>query len=172
MRVPLRAAPPEAGMHACVELRNGVLMPWMGFGTYGLKDAQARSAPASALAAGYRSIDTAFIYGGEKTEAQVGRALHSAAAAAVVDRGELFLTTKMWRKYHGYEATLRNLDTSLKRLQTDYVDLWLIHWPGPAYSTMNRRKDLIEEHGIEYYFKVSLSENNNEMRISGFVVEP
>ena len=57
-------------MHACVELRNGVLMPWMGFGTYGLKDAQARSAPAGALAAGYRSIDTAFIYGGEKTEAQ------------------------------------------------------------------------------------------------------
>ena len=73
------------------------------------------------------------------------------------DRSELFLTTKMWRKYHGYEATLRNLDTSLKRLQTDYVDLWLIHWPGPAYSTMNRRKDLIEEHGIEYYFKVGFN---------------
>ena len=81
----------------------------------------------------------------------MGRALRAATA---VERDELFLTTKMWRKYHGYEATRKNLETSLKRLQTDYVDLWLIHWPGPAYSTMNRRKDLIEEHGIEYYFKV------------------
>ena len=83
----------------------------------------------------------------------MGRALRAATA---VDRDELFLTTKMWRKYHGYEATRKNLETSLKRLQTDYVDLWLIHWPGPAYSTMNRRKDLIEEHGIEYYFKVRI----------------
>ena len=64
------AAPPSAGLHACAELRNGVLLPWMGFGTYGLKEAQARAAPAAALAAGYRAIDTAFIYGGEKTEAQ------------------------------------------------------------------------------------------------------
>ena len=71
------AASPEVGLHACVELRNGVLMPWMGFGTYGLKVEQARSAPASALAAGYRAIDTAFIYGGEKTEAQVGKSIGS-----------------------------------------------------------------------------------------------
>jgi len=146
---PLCIAPAEDGLHACVKLRNGVLMPWTGFGTYGLKDAQARSAPASALDVGYRSLDTAFVYGGEKTEAQIGRVV----SGSPLGRDQLFVTTKTWRKFHGYEPTLKNLETSLKRLQMDYVDLWLIHWPGPAYSTMHRKKSVIEEHGIEHYFK-------------------
>jgi len=64
-----------------------------------------------------------------------------------------FVTTKTWRKYHGYDETLKNLNMSLKRLDMPSVDLWLIHWPGPAYSTMHRKKVMIEEHGIDFYFK-------------------
>ena len=140
---------PEDGLHACVKLSNGVLLPWVGFGTYGLKDAQARSAPTAALEVGYRSVDTAFVYGGEKTEAHVGKCVSGSG----LDRSQVFVTTKMWRKFHGYENTVKNLETSLKRLQMDYVDLYLIHWPGPAYSTMHRKKAVIEEKGIEHYFK-------------------
>lgn len=57
------------------------------------------------------------------------------------------MITKHWRKYHGYDVTLECLRLSLSRLQVDYVDLYLIHWPGPAYSTMNRRNDVLEEQG-------------------------
>ena len=64
---------------------------------------------------------------------------------------ELFVTTKHWRKFHGYEPALACLRTSLKRLQLPHVDLWLMHWPGPAWSTMSRRKDEIAEHGRFHY---------------------
>ena len=88
---------------------------------------------------GYRHIDTAFIYGGEKTETEVGDALTSPDCP--VPRSEIFLTTKQWRAHHGYDNTMVCLEISLKRLKTPYVDLYLIHWPGPAYNTMARSKD-------------------------------
>ena len=120
-------------------------MPWMAFGTYRLKNP--RSATLQALRAGYRCIDTAFIYGGETTEAAVGAAIRTAINTGIVERSELFVITKQWRKYHGYDATKQCFAKSLKRLQLDYVDAYLIHWPGPAYSTMNREKDVLKEHG-------------------------
>jgi diketogulonate reductase-like aldo/keto reductase len=134
---------------------QNVIMPYVGYGTYRLGKTHSFSATLEALQVGYRSIDTAFIYGGETTEEAVGRAIQQALKVRVLsDRKELFVTTKHWRKYHGYEETKKCLRLSLKRLNLDYVDLYLIHWPGSPYTTMNRRKDMIEEHGPWYYAKI------------------
>lgn len=121
-------------------------MPQIGIGTYKFKkgSGEASRAVVDALQIGYRQIDTAFIYGGEQTEKEIGNALAS-IISSTTPRSEIFLTSKQWRAYHGYEPTIECLNKSLKRLQTDYLDLYLIHWPGPAYNTMNRRKDLMEE---------------------------
>lgn len=115
----------------------------MGFGTYRLGKEQAEAAVLQAIKCGYRAIDTAFIYGGEATEKLVGQAIQKALNEGIISsRAELFVTTKHWRKYHGYEPTLKCIGMSLKRLQLPYVDLWLMHWPGPAWSTMNRLKSV------------------------------
>lgn len=135
----------------CAQLPNGVLMPWVGYGTYKLGQ-QARSGVTQAIRAGYRMIDTAYIYAGEKTEAEVGKALAAAFAdGSGLKREDIFITTKHWRKYHGYDAALGCLERSLQRLQLDYVDQWMMHWPGPAWSTMNRRNDQLAEHGPWHY---------------------
>eukprot|EP00966_Prymnesium_polylepis_P194254 4503278-Prymnesium_polylepis.1 len=126
-----------------------VAMPLVGFGTYKLSNA--RAAVRGALRLGYRSVDSAFIYGGEKTEPETGAALAAALEAGDVRRGDVFVTTKHWRKFHGYESSLVCLRTSLRRLQLEHVDLWLMHWPGPAWKTMSRRKDEIAEHGPFHY---------------------
>jgi diketogulonate reductase-like aldo/keto reductase len=135
-----------------VKLANSnVILPWIGFGTYKLGKEQARSCTLEALKQGYRCIDTAFIYGGETTETQVGLALQDAISDQTTRRDQVIVTTKHWRKYHGYEPTLACLQLSLKRLQVEYIDVWLMHWPGPAWTTMNRRKDEIAQHGPWHY---------------------
>ncbi|CAJ1933420.1 unnamed protein product [Cylindrotheca closterium] len=127
------------------EDNNPVLMPQIGFGTYKFKkdSGEAEEAVLQALSVGYRHIDTAFVYGGEKTELEVGRALqqamsdkksdHDASSSSIggLKRSDIFVTTKQWRAYHGYEKTKQCLAKSLKRLQLDFVDLYLMHWPGP-----------------------------------------
>ncbi len=122
--------------------KASIKMPCLGLGTYKFKkdSGQAKQAVLDAFSAGIRHIDTAFIYGGERTELEVGEAI----AACNVPREEIFLTTKQWRAYHGYELTQKCLNLSLKRLQTQYLDLWLIHWPGPAYNTMSRSNDVMK----------------------------
>ncbi|MEU6658152.1 aldo/keto reductase [Streptomyces sp. NPDC046821] len=109
-------------------LNNGVEMPQLGFGVWQVPDDEAEKAVATALAAGYRSIDTAAIYGNEEG---TGRAV----AASGIDRDKLFVTTKLWNGDHGYDAALRAFDASLGKLGLDYVDLYLIHWPLPAKGT-------------------------------------
>ncbi|MGZ0203146.1 aldo/keto reductase [Streptomyces sp. RM1] len=106
-------------------LNNGVEMPQLGFGVWQVQDDEAERAVATALEAGYRSIDTAAAYGNEEG---TGRAI----AASGLPREDVFVTTKLWNSDHGYDATLRALDTSLTKLGLDYVDLYLIHWPLPA----------------------------------------
>jgi diketogulonate reductase-like aldo/keto reductase len=129
-----------------------VILPWVGFGTYKLGKAVAYQAVLTALECGYRCIDTAFIYGGETTEKLVGNAIKKAIETKILQsRQQVFVVTKHWRKYHGYKQTLTCLNMSLKRLDMDYVDLYLMHWPGPAWKTMNRRKDLLEANGPWYY---------------------
>jgi diketogulonate reductase-like aldo/keto reductase len=109
-------------------LNNGIEMPQLGFGVWQVPDDDAERAVTTALAAGYRSIDTAAIYGNEEG---TGKAL----AASGVPREELFITTKLWNADQGYDATLRAFDTSLAKLGLDHVDLYLIHWPLPSRDT-------------------------------------
>nr|WSW65400.1 aldo/keto reductase [Streptomyces sp. NBC_00995] len=106
-------------------LNNGVEMPQLGFGVWQVPDDEATAAVATAIEAGYRSIDTAAIY---QNEVGTGKAV----AASGVAREELFVTTKLWNSEQGYDATLRAFDASLDKLGLDYVDLYLIHWPVPA----------------------------------------
>ncbi|GAA2494849.1 aldo/keto reductase [Actinocorallia cavernae] len=108
-----------------VTLGNGVEIPQLGFGVFQVPDDETTAAVTAALETGYRSIDTAAIYGNEKG---VGRAL----AASGLPRKDLFVTTKVWNADQGYDATLRAFDASLAALGLDHVDLYLIHWPAPA----------------------------------------
>ncbi|MFJ2813676.1 aldo/keto reductase [Streptomyces sp. NPDC091279] len=108
-----------------VTLNNGVQIPQLGFGVFQVPDAETTAAVTHALEAGYRSIDTAAIYG---NEAGVGAAL----AGSGIAREDLFITTKLWNADQGHDATLRAFDASLAKLGLDHVDLYLIHWPTPA----------------------------------------
>lgn len=107
-----------------ITLNNGVQMPQLGFGVFQVPDDETTAAVASALDAGYRSIDTAAIYG---NEAGTGRAL----AESGIAREELFITSKLWIEDLGYDATLAAFEASLAKLGLDYLDLYLIHWPAP-----------------------------------------
>ncbi|MEU9376929.1 aldo/keto reductase [Streptomyces sp. NPDC048255] len=110
-----------------VQLNNGTLMPRLGFGVWQVPDAEAERAVATALEAGYRSIDTAAVYG---NEGGTGKGL----AASGVAREDLFVTTKLWngpKQTWDRDAVLRAFDDSLGKLGLDHVDLYLIHWPRP-----------------------------------------
>jgi 2,5-diketo-D-gluconate reductase A len=103
-----------------VDLGTGVSMPMIGFGTWPLRGKQAREAIGYALRTGYRHIDTATMYGNER---EVGRAVRDSA----IPRDELFITTKLPSERAGHARG--TLEDSLRALELDYVDLWLIHWP-------------------------------------------
>lgn len=112
---------------SCVTLSNGVSMPCIGFGTWKTPAEQAIASVEYALEAGYRHIDTATAY---NNEAAVGEAI----AHSGVPREEIFLTTKLWNAHQGYQSTLDAFARSLELLKTDYLDLYLIHWPhDPKY---------------------------------------
>ncbi|WSM88199.1 aldo/keto reductase [Actinacidiphila glaucinigra] len=100
-------------------------MPQLGFGVWQVPDDEAATAVATALEAGYRSIDTAALY---RNEQGTGRAI----AASGIPREELFVTTKLWNTDQGHDNALRAFDASLGKLGLEYVDLYLIHWPAPA----------------------------------------
>ena len=109
----------------CYTLANGVKITCIGFGTWQTPNGEgAVSSVLSALEAGYRHIDTAQGYGNEES---VGIAVKQSG----IDRKELFLTSKLTNSEHGYEKTLAAFETTLEKLGTDYLDLFLIHWPNP-----------------------------------------
>ncbi|WP_275980386.1 aldo/keto reductase [Halalkalibacter alkaliphilus] len=110
-------------LQSTVTLHNGVQMPWFGLGVFQVSDGQeVVDSVLAAIKAGYRSIDTAAIYGNEEG---VGQAIKESG----VDRSDLFITSKVWNADQGYETTLKAFDTSLQKLGLDYLDLYLIHWP-------------------------------------------
>lgn len=110
-----------------VTMNDGASMPCLGLGTYKLTDAEMPGAVKAALGAGYRSFDTAAMYGNEES---LGQALRASGVA----REDLFVTTKLWNSDHGFDAALRAAEASLRRLGMAYFDLYLIHWPRPAHD--------------------------------------
>lgn len=124
------------------ELHNGVQMPYLGLGTYQAdNDDEVIQAVRYALQKGYRHIDTAALYNNEEG---VGRGI----AESGVSRDTVFVVSKVWNTDQGYENTLRAFDASLKRLNLEYLDLYLIHWPvvekyketWKAFETLYREK--------------------------------
>ena len=109
----------------CYKLSNGVEIPCIGFGTWQTPDGDVCvSSVLSAIEAGYRHIDTAQGYGNEES---VGLAVKKSG----IDRKDLFITSKLTNSEHGYERTLAAFEETMKKLDMDYLDLYLIHWPNP-----------------------------------------
>jgi 2,5-diketo-D-gluconate reductase A len=134
-----------------ITLNNGVQMPVLGFGVFQVPDEQTEQVVTDALAAGYRSIDTAASYGNEEA---VGRAI----AKSGIPRDELFITTKMWIQHTGKDTAKREFDKSLRLLGLDYLDLYLIHQPlGDYYSSWHamehlHREGLIRAIGVSNFY--------------------
>ncbi|KAI8980277.1 NADP-dependent oxidoreductase domain-containing protein [Pilobolus umbonatus] len=120
------------------KLNTGASIPALGLGTWQSAPKDVYDAVLTAIRAGYRHIDTAFIYG---NETEVGKAIKDSG----VPREEIFLTTKLWNNSHRPEHVKEALETSLSNLQTGYIDLWLMHWP----VAFRHGKELVprDEHG-------------------------
>lgn len=122
-----------------ITLNNGVQMPQLGLGVFQMNEQQVRETVPLALDAGYRLIDTASRYYNEKA---VGQAI----AESRVPREELFITTKLWFKDHGYQATKDAFERSLENLGLDTLDLWLVHQPfGDYYGAWRAMENLLDE---------------------------
>ncbi|SFT14468.1 aldo/keto reductase [Sphingobacterium wenxiniae] len=116
-----------------IVLNDGNKIPIVGFGTYKSTEQEGVQSVKNALAAGYRMIDTAAIYGNEE---DVGKGIKESG----IDRKEIFVTTKLWRENLGYEQAKKAFEISLKKLGLNYVDLYLIHWPANAKNYTDWQK--------------------------------
>ena len=113
-------------LQSTTTLHNGVKMPWFGLGVYKMQEEEeAVQAIKTAIEYGYRSIDTAAIY---QNETLVGKAIKESGVA----REELFITSKVWNSEQGYETTIAAFEETMNKLDLEYLDLYLIHWPVPA----------------------------------------
>ncbi len=110
-----------------VRLSDGVEIPQVGFGVFQVPPDETQRAVEDALAAGYRHIDTAAAYRNE-------RGVAAGIAASGVPRSEIFLTTKLWNTEQGFDSTLAAFDKSIQALDSEQIDLYLIHWPVPAHD--------------------------------------
>jgi 2,5-diketo-D-gluconate reductase A len=151
-----------------VTLSNGVKMPILGYGVYQVTQDKCERCVLDALKAGYRSIDTAQSYFNEE---QVGSAIQKSG----IPREEIFLTTKVWLEHYGYEKTKASVLESMRKLQTDYLDLVLLHQPfGDAYGAWRALEELYEAGklraiGISNYYPDRMVEFSNFNRIKPMV---
>ncbi|WP_413497034.1 aldo/keto reductase [Carnobacterium maltaromaticum] len=129
----------ELAITNSLKMANGVEIPQLGLGVFLVKEEdELNMAVKSAIYDGYRHIDTAMIYNNEKF---VGKAIKETE----IPREELFITSKVWNYDHGYEETKAAFEATLKRLDTDYLDLYLIHWASPNYiETWQAMEELYE----------------------------
>lgn len=110
-----------------LDLNDGHKAPQLGFGVFQIPNDETAKAVDTALKAGYRSLDTAAIY---RNEEGVRQGIERSGIA----RSDIFLTTKLWNSEQGFDTTLRAFDVSVKKLGTDYLDMYLIHWPTPKHD--------------------------------------
>jgi len=151
---------------ATLPLRDGGTIPVVGLGVWQApRGGVTREAVATAIAKGYRHIDTARIYGNED---EVG----AGVKASGVPRSEIFVTTKLWNDDHGFDKALRAFDTSLKRLALDYVDLYLVHWPvGGERKESWRALERIKSEGRAKHIGVSNYLVNHLEEMTGYAKE-
>ena len=136
-----------------VQLNNGVQIPAVGYGTFRVKDSDELAEKVTlAIKEGYRHIDTAHIYGNEES---VGRGIKKAIDEGIVTRDELFVTSKVWNNGLTYDETLAAYEESLQKLGLDYLDLYIIHWPGQ------------DDRYIEVYKALEELYNNKRVRTIG-----
>ena len=122
-----------------IQLNNGVQMPLLGYGVYQVDPKECERCVSDAIAVGYRMIDTAQIY---KNEEGVGNAIKKSG----IDRKEFFIVTKVWVSNAGYEKAKASIETSLRKLQTDYIDLLLVHQPfGDYYGSYRAIEEAYKE---------------------------
>lgn len=123
-----------------IKLNNGLMMPMLGFGVFQIPDPKiCEESVQEALSVGYRLIDTAAAYGNEEA---VGQAVRRSG----LPRGEVFLTSKLWIRDQGYESAKKAFHESLRKLRTDYIDLYLIHQPfGDYYGSWRAMEELYQE---------------------------
>lgn len=158
-------------------LTNGIEMPRLGLGVYKMIEREETlQAIDKALKVGYRAIDTASLYG---NEVEVGEAIRNSG----ISREEIFVTTKVWNSDHGYDATLRAFEVSLKKLNLDYLDLYLTHWAVPetfeeTYRAIERLYDekLIRATGVsnhhEHHLEKLLAKANVAPMVNQVEVHP
>lgn len=122
-----------------ITLSNGVKMPQLGYGVYQVSKQECERCVLDALESGYRLIDTAQSYFNEE---EVGNAIVKSG----ISRGELLITSKVWIEHYGYDECKKSVELSLKKLQTDYIDLMLLHQPfGDYYGAWRALEDLYKE---------------------------
>ena len=124
-----------------VRLNNGVMMPSVGFGVYQIPNVDTTQAVLDALEVGYRLIDTAASYFNEK---EVGDAIRQSG----LKREEIFVTSKLWVQDYEYEEALKAFDKSLKALNLDYIDLYLLHKPYGNYYAAWRALEKLHKEGL------------------------
>jgi methylglyoxal/glyoxal reductase len=111
-----------------IRLNNGIEMPEIGYGVFRVEDGkELEDAVVTAIRSGYRSIDTAAIYGNERS---VGNGIRKAIEEGLVTREDLFVTSKVWNVHASYDQTITDYEQTLERMGLEYLDLYLIHWPG------------------------------------------
>lgn len=143
-----------------IRLNNGIEMPQVGMGLFQLKGDETQTYIKQAIEAGYRLFDTASIYG---NEADLGQAIKDSGIA----RENFFISSKVWIHSDGYEATMKEFETSLNRLGTDYIDLYLIHQPmGDVYGSWRALEELYTQGKIK---AIGVS-NFSEDRLLDFIL--
>lgn len=134
-------------IYDCYTLNNGVKIPCVAFGTFKAAQENNKKVIGTAIETGYRYFDTASYYG---TETYLGEAIRDSG----IPREEFFLTSKMWKDEMGYDGTKRAFRLSLEKLKTDYLDLYLIHWPLPSPDFQDwRRLDLETWRALEELYE-------------------
>ncbi|GKS41793.1 TPA: aldo/keto reductase [Staphylococcus argenteus] len=150
-------------------LNNGYPMPSVGLGVYKISDEDMTAVVNAAIEAGYRAFDTAYFYGNESS-------LGSALKNSGVPREDLFLTTKLWNDYQGYDKTFEFFNKSIENLQTDYLDLFLIHWPceedGLFVETYKAMEELYEQGKIKAIGVCNFKQHHLEKLMSETHVVP
>jgi len=159
-------------LQSTTTLHNGIHMPWFGLGVYKVEEgAELVQAVRTAIVNGYRSIDTAAIYGNEQG---VGQGIREGLAETGIAREELFVTSKVWNADHGYDAARAAYETSLNKLGLDYLDLYLIHWPvkGKYKETWRALESLYTDDGVKAIGVSNFQIHHLEDLLGGAKVKP